>query len=125
MADIKNNILSYTFTDESPKVGIQRYRVTLGTNDGHKIQTDILAVTFLKENDVVIYPNPVRDEVSVLNGAKDSYVFTIFNFLGQKVFNETSLGNKQFNISRLNSGIYIALVSRNGIVIKKEKLIKL
>ncbi|WP_131539924.1 S8 family peptidase [Pedobacter nototheniae] len=121
---IKENVLSYATVDASPRTGIQRYRVTFVTQDGTKIQSEIISINYLKEDDLIVYPNPVSTELSILNGAFDNYSLALFDMLGRKVFEETSNDSNRFNLSRLTSGIYVGVISKNKQQLKKFKIIK-
>lgn len=118
------NQLNYIQMDDHPKIGIQFYRVTLETEDGNKILSDILPVDFLKSNDFVFYPNPVTSDLYVMSGDFKPFNLALYNISGQKVFNEDGTGQQQFNISTLSAGLYIGVISRNGITIKSIKVIK-
>ena len=71
-----------------------------------------------------MYPNPVSTELSILNGAFDNYSLALFDMLGRKVFEETSNDSNRFNLSRLTSGIYVGVISKNKQQLKKFKIIK-
>lgn len=116
--------LNYNYTDINPKIGPQWYRVTMETADGRKIQTEVVLVNFLKDGDFTYYPNPVETTINILNGGYEEYVFQLYNMLGQQVFEEKTNGNTQFDISRLTTGLYIGVISRNGRSLKKIKVIK-
>lgn len=121
---VNSGQLAYSINDEHPRIGIQYYRVTFETNDGLKVQSDPIAVTFLKQSGFVTYPNPVTDYLSVLSGDFEPYTLSLYNLSGQKVFFGDGTGANQFNISSLSAGIYIGSISRNGNVLKTIKIIK-
>ncbi|NQX37846.1 Por secretion system C-terminal sorting domain-containing protein [Pedobacter steynii] len=123
-SNITQGQLTYSYTDINPKTGPQWYRVTMETLDGRKIQTEVILVDFLKDADFSFYPNPVETNINILNGGYEAYTFELYNILGQRVFEEKANGNKQFDISRLNTGLYIGVISRNGKSLKKIKIIK-
>jgi hypothetical protein len=123
-SNITQGQLIYSYTDINPKIGPQWYRVTMETLDGRKIQTEVILVNFLKDADFSFYPNPVETNINILNGGYEAYTFELYNILGQRVFEEKANGNKQFDISRLNTGLYIGVISRNGKSLKKIKIIK-
>lgn len=116
--------LVYTEQDKHPVTGIQFYRVTFETTDGIRINSDLLPVNFLRQNDFVTFPNPVTDYLSVVSGDYDPYLITLYNLSGQRVFSEQASGAKQFNLSELNTGLYIGAITRNGETLKTIKLIK-
>ena len=63
---------------------------------------------------VSVYPNPTTSEVNIQNS--QGYRLSIFNMLGQMVFEDVVTNNKQTeNISHLADGVYtIQLVNSNG-----------
>lgn len=124
-SNIVANSLNYSYTDLNPKVGVQFYRVTFETNDGVKIQSEMISIAFLKADDYVFYPNPVDQNLTILNGSFDTYNLKLFNVIGRKVFEENANGTtKQYDVSRLVSGLYIGVISKNGAIFKQFKMIK-
>lgn len=123
-SNIVQGQLTYVYTDVNPKKGPQWYRVTMETLDGRKIQTEVILVDFLKDADFSFYPNPVETSINILNGGYEAYTFELYSILGQRVFEEKANGNTQFDISRLNTGLYIGVISRNGKSLKRIKIIK-
>lgn len=123
-SNIAQGQLTYSYTDINPKTGPQWYRVTMETLDGRKIQSEVILVDFLKDADFSFYPNPVETSINILNGGYEAYTLELYNILGQRVFEEKANGNTQFDISRLNTGLYIGVISRNGKSLKRIKIIK-
>jgi len=121
---VTSGLLSYSLTDQNLVRGIQFYRVTLETNDGIKIPSDILPLNFLKENDFVAYPNPVIDFLSILSGDFEPYTLSLYNLSGQKIYLKEANGLFQFDLSALSTGLYIGTITRNGNMLKKIKIIK-
>ncbi|MFZ1827060.1 MAG: T9SS type A sorting domain-containing protein, partial [Chitinophagales bacterium] len=83
--------------------------------------------TPIVENNFSIYPNPTENTIYVLNNMLDSneYRFSIFNALGQKLLETSLINNKEniINIQTLPSGLYVAAILRDGIIIQSEKII--
>lgn len=121
---VTSGLVSYSQIDQNLVRGIQFYRVTLVTNDGLKIPSDILPLNFLKENDFAAFPNPVTDYLSILSGDFDPYTLTLYNLSGQKIFLKEANGLYQFDLTALSTGLYIGTISRNGNTLKKLKIIK-
>lgn len=118
-----SNLLDYVVFDDKPKSGIQFYRVTFETTNGNVI-SDLVSATYLKENDFSVYPNPVTDELTVLSGSFEDYSLSVFNMLGQKVFEGKASSTNRFNLSAMATGIYVGVIVKNGSQVKKFKLIK-
>ena len=78
----------------------------------------------IKEN-VIFYPNPVRDVLSIQNNlASDLNVNSraiIYNISGTVLINEKiSSGNNDLQVSQLDSGIYIVkIINEDQVIIKK------
>ncbi|MFD2288327.1 S8 family serine peptidase [Pedobacter petrophilus] len=118
-----NNVLDYTIFDDKPKPGIQFYRVTFETANGNVV-SDLASATFLKENDFSFYPNPVTDYLTILSGSFEDYNLSIFNILGQKVFEEKATSSNRFGLMALATGVYVGVIVKSGAQVKKFKLIK-
>lgn len=117
------NQLEYTVLDEKPKVGIQFYRVTFETANG-QVQSDVVSVVCLKEDEFSFFPNPVTDYLTILSGSFEDYSLSIFNILGQKVFEEKATSSNRFLLNALSTGVYVGVINKNGQQLKKFKLIK-
>jgi len=117
------NQLDYSILDENPKLGIQFYRVTFETANG-KYSSDLASAVFLKENDFSFYPNPVSDYLTILSGSFKDYNLSIYNILGQKVFDEKASSTYRFGLNTLATGVYVGVIIQDGQQVKKFKLIK-
>ncbi|WP_293789154.1 S8 family serine peptidase [uncultured Pedobacter sp.] len=118
-----SNQLDYTVFDDKPKTGIQFYRVTFETAGG-RVQSDLVSVVYLKENEFSFFPNPVTDYLTILSGSFEDYSLSIFNMLGQKVFEEKATSSNKFALNALSTGVYVGVINKNGQQLKKIKLIK-
>jgi hypothetical protein len=117
------NQLDYSIFDEKPKTGIQFYRVTFETANG-QVQSDLVSVVFLKEDQFSFFPNPVADYLTILSGSFEDYSLSIFNILGQKVFEEKATSSNRFLLNALSTGVYVGVINKIGQQVKKFKLIK-
>jgi len=122
---VVDGLLNYSIADSYPKPGAKFYRVTFETISGLQIHSDVVKVNFLKEADFVSFPNPVADRLSIVSGDFESYTLEIYNLLGQKLLKEEGIGNKETDVSALIPGIYLGVISRKGVILKRMKLIKL
>jgi hypothetical protein len=69
-----------------------------------------------KENEIVLYPNPVNN--GILNIKGDYKSLSILTISGMEVLNVT--GKKQINISNLSSGVYLTVLdTENGRTVKR------
>jgi hypothetical protein len=117
------NQFDYAIFDDKPKRGIQFYRVTFETASG-QVQSDLVSVVYLKENEFSFFPNPVADYLTILSGSFEDYSLSIFNILGQKVFEEKATSSNKFALNALSTGVYVGVINKNGQQLKKFKLIK-
>ncbi|MGJ8592152.1 MAG: T9SS type A sorting domain-containing protein [Aquaticitalea sp.] len=78
------------------------------------VQDSALSVPEVALSDIKIYPNPANDVLNIQSNAKVDKV-SIYNMLGQKVLESTYNTNEvSVNISSLNKGMYMAIVSSEG-----------
>ncbi len=70
-----------------------------------------LAINTFNESDLTVYPNPVKDMLT-LSSANNITKVTIFNLLGQEVAAKIVIGNyTQIDLSHLSAGTYIAKIN--------------
>jgi len=121
---ISLNKFSYNVNDLTPKKGVQRYRVTFETNDGSRFQSDIIAITYLKADEFVYYPNPVTQFLTIRSGSFEDYDLEIYDLIGNKILKDKGNGTKQFDLSKCLPGLYVGVISRDEIILQKIKVIK-
>jgi len=74
-------------------------------------------------NDLVIYPNPTKDELNISSTENlQNAIYTIFDINGRRVMN-ASLTQNTIDVSALNTGNYILRIV-SGNQIKSQKFIK-
>ncbi|OKS86950.1 S8 family peptidase [Mucilaginibacter polytrichastri] len=122
---ITSTALAYNFTDANPKKGIQYYRATLTTGDNQIIYSDIASIIFLQSSQFTVYPNPVSTQLTILSGDINNYDFKLYDINGRVSFDKsiTELQNKiPLNVM---PGVYVYVISLNGKILYKGKLIKI
>jgi endonuclease I len=83
------------------------YSAETCANLGSKISTKDTKVEIVTdENDIIIYPNPSNGNFTINNSSKE-FSFEIYNLLGQKVFESTTINSTTKINSNLNKGIYL------------------
>ncbi len=107
---------------------------TFGVNiKPHQIQIvprseEDIANAPLTEDLVKVYPNPAQNLLNVhLNGGQEFEQVLVYNMTGQVVYNsgKTMARRTQFDVSRLQNGIYIlSVVTQKGVVNKKFEVLK-
>lgn len=108
--------LNYEYFDRSPvldEVGYYKLRQT--DYDGQYEEFEPISVRHLESNVVSIYPNPVQNTLTV--SKKNS--FKVFDLTGKEV-KIKALTSTDFDVSHLNSGVYI-LHFDNGEIVKLVK----
>lgn len=90
-----------------------------------------LGVDHVEKAEVVVYPNPATDKVSfILNNMADNNAdITIMSVTGQIVYENTLLGNQNFevkniDISDLNAGVYFVKVKSGDQHLTKKMIVK-
>ena len=119
-------LLSYSTIDENPYWGISYYRLKQTDFDGQFEYSDIRSVT-IKQNtaEVVIYPNPANNQITIQANEQELQGIKIFNTIGQDVTNLTKQLSKTDNsviidLSNLANGIYkVKTVTTANIVYKQ------
>jgi len=53
----------------------------------------------------------------------DQYEVSVIDLLGKTVLTKENISNSKLNVSDLNNGIYFVAISKQGKLIKTEKLI--
>ncbi|ALJ05881.1 hypothetical protein APS56_12400 [Pseudalgibacter alginicilyticus] len=102
----------FSLTFIIPQLGYTQSDVNTSSND-HKIEG------------LSIYPNPVqsgKQYIYITSKSNLTKKVEIYNVLGKQVYN-AELINKELNISKLNSGVYILKVTENGISESRKLII--
>ncbi len=71
---------------------------------------------------VTLYPNPTKDAIT-LSGIASNGTITLYSTLGQKVFEQTFIGETTFNFN-LASGIYMAKITADSKVITRKIVVE-
>ncbi|GJM34377.1 MAG: hypothetical protein DHS20C18_33780 [Saprospiraceae bacterium] len=104
----------YGFTDVQPMIGTNYYRIKGVRNDGVYLYSNIIAVDFSLRENLLVYPNPTRDKLTLfLHKAIAPMVeFEVFNVIGQNIYNaswEAEIGLPfihSLRLASLESGLY-------------------
>jgi len=79
-----------------------------------------LSIESFEAGDFAIYPNPVKDYITIKTTDIQLTSIQVHNVLGKKVIEQSSLENNQLDVSKLSSGIYLLkLASGNNSITKK------
>lgn len=129
---------SYMAKDQSSELKSKQvvyYRLKQVDNDGKITYSKVLAVRLQSKADVVmqVSPNPFAKNLNISFNATESGVAQIrlINTTGQTLLSKQSTISKGHNsiqldgLTTLSSGIYVAQLIFNGILLDKQQLVKL
>ncbi len=102
--------MDFIFTDNQLLAGLTQYRIYLETTGGTRIYSDIAQLYFVSENELFVYPNPVKKgtvAMVVLN-EKHTGQLQLTDLFG-RIIQSWLVTTEQIPIptTRLQSGIYL------------------
>jgi len=78
------------------------------------------------ESSLLLYPNPTETGfIKIKSSFEDTLAITIFDLLGKKVREFSTLSNTLTDLSKLESGIYFVTLKHHNKVTTKKLIIKL
>jgi len=90
----------------------------------HNVNTSCTAgLKESKDINFALFPNPANDEFTIDIENIEQYDVSIIDLLGKTILTEKNLINAKLNVSNLNNGVYFVAISKQGKLIKTEKLI--
>ena len=121
------NSLIYTFTDPGLINGLNKYQTCLKTVNGTEICSDITLLLFAEENQLFVFPNPVRqsDFFTVIFNEKQSGEFQLIDVNGrvlQRYVIENG-GAIQIPANYLPVGLYLLRLTGNNLKVKTGKVV--
>lgn len=76
-------------------------------------------------NEVKLYPNPTKEQISIQWAGRDQFSIVIFNSLGKELLRSNSAGPaRQLEIAHLPTGVYFVELEADGVVFR-SKFVKL
>jgi cephalosporin-C deacetylase len=119
-----NELNTYNFIDNAP-LSINYYRLRqIDFNGDFKYSKIVSSIADNKNNDILIYPNPASDILTIKMNNTDNSTIKIYDILGKIVlFDYTKTNETQLNISTLAKGHYCIEI-KNGQLITTKKFIK-
>ncbi|MDD7914000.1 T9SS type A sorting domain-containing protein [Polaribacter ponticola] len=79
----------------------------------------------VKNKTIAIYPNPFKNKLYIKSKSNELIKIELFDILGKKIFSNNKFNEYSIELSNLNPGVYfIKVYSKNGNLIKTEKIIK-
>jgi hypothetical protein len=117
----------YQYRDEHPAQDISYYRLKQTDYDGSFTYSEIRQVHMKNGNDIFVFPNPARTELTIMSSEKITEVSlaSLFNMEGEKVSAPIIIkqGEVLLNVSALARGLYFLVMEEDGAVVKREKII--
>ncbi len=90
----------------------------------HNVNTSCAAsLNDYRNIDFKIYPNPANNEVVLDIENLAQYNVSIIDLLGKTIITKNNLMSSKLDVSNLNNGVYFVSISKQGKLIKTEKLI--
>ncbi len=81
--------IDYSFTDRNPYLGLSYYRLSQTDYDGTKEIFPVISTIYTSNKNIEIYPNPVRDYISIKASGKspnEEISLNIYNIQGNLLF---------------------------------------
>ena len=116
----------YRFVDETPATGINYYRLTQTDYDGSSEAFAVRSVTMGTKSDATVFPNPVRESVTIAfpNEVSDADL-QVHDLNGRLVLRQNFSGlQAELDLGALNAGTYLLRVN-TGTALTVERLVKL
>jgi Secretion system C-terminal sorting domain len=96
----------YTFTDNTPSVGVNYYRLRQTDFNGKEDMSKVVAVVFGKTS-LVLSNTLVHNTLDVIVSEAETTPLSIFNVSGQLVYSVKVQGTQRIDLSHLTAGVYI------------------
>jgi len=111
------SVRNYSFTDIAPGAGKNHYRLRSVNMDGSADLSKIALVIFDKESQLLLFPNPAKEELTIRNTVTSGtvYLYDINGkqVLSQKINSNNSQGVK-LRLTGLPAGMYVVKLSTDG-----------
>ncbi|HTO16082.1 MAG TPA: T9SS type A sorting domain-containing protein [Edaphocola sp.] len=117
--------LSYNYTGIKPENGTNFYRLKQVDFDGKFEYSEVRTLIFNEVLNTRIYPNPVKDELTVV-GVTKGQTLVIYNNLGQEIkrMNVNENGSYKVNVASLVTAQYQLVILSDNELIETFKFVK-
>ena len=119
--------ITYGIIDDNPLEGISYYRLRQTDFDGKESLSDIRAVEFngLNNEEVLVFPNPTSDFITIKGNAQELENYKIFSMLGLDITNIIKVVNQgsfrvELDFSALPAGVYTLITETSSHKIHKQ-----
>ncbi|BAV06322.1 Por secretion system C-terminal sorting domain-containing protein [Filimonas lacunae] len=117
----------YTITDSSLVSGPNNYRATLTTTSGSYITSEVASLYYWKEDEYIVYPNPVRTGQLLQLLSQDPFnkVASLYSINGAKVWQQTIANTlEQLPVAHLPAGVYVLVIyNSEGKMLTTKKIV--
>ncbi len=118
---------NYTFTDYTPVLGINFYRLRIMETNGSSKLSAVRSVRNEGTADVAVYPNPAKDYmmVNITSDITDKAAITVSDMSGKLVYTSNTLINAGMNyinisMAKMSAGTYVIKIQlKDDYVVKK------
>ena len=104
----------YTFTDNTPSVNINYYRLRQTDFDGKENLSSVVSVLFGKGG-LVVKNTLAHDAVDIVVGDASPVTVSVFNVSGQEIFTTKMQGTQSIDVSVWVAGLYIVRTSTGDV----------
>ncbi|WP_372757497.1 T9SS type A sorting domain-containing protein [Mariniflexile sp.] len=128
MNTFTTNSFSFTATNNFVVIYIRAPKAVDGNHDVFYDNIELYTTASLSTKDVLasklnIYPNPVKDNITIESSSVKISSVELYNVVGQKVKSQTTLIDNKLNVADLSKGMYLLKVSAEGSSTTKKILI--
>lgn len=123
---------TYTYTDVTPKMGVNYYRIRQADYDGKTEISQMKNVVFNKNDlgyfgDISIFPNPTHDNITLTSNSDFEYhKVRLINTVGKLITEESYRSGMIINLDEYSAGAYILqTIDQSGGVVYSDKIVKL
>ena len=95
------------------------YCIEISPNDGTSITTQNLF-----DLNVIVYPNPTSDQITIQLATNNNYKILILNALGQVIYTKDAEINNSLDLINFDSGLYFLKVIDKNLTLYTSRIIK-
>ncbi|MBT9392654.1 T9SS type A sorting domain-containing protein [Hymenobacter sp. NST-14] len=108
-----NSASSYSEVDRRPLSGVSYYRLKQVDLDGTFAYSGIETVNFLSNGELVMYPNPVEEQLTIqVAGSTEGLQVRITDLTGRVISTQALTADGKLNMADLKAGTYLVTVGR-------------
>lgn len=111
---------SYSFADVTPQTGIAYYRLMQVDADGKYVYSEILKLNRGSLSNIILLPNPAASYFSVNGSTAAKFDVKVYSVAGQLMISGKYSQGEQISVSKLTSGIYVAVVNNQSYKLIKQ-----